>query len=69
MKMQIDKLKNLPNILTLKQTSHILNLHPNTLRNWDNRGILRAIRYGTRGDRRYKKEDVLTLLKINRKNK
>ena len=59
----MDKLKNLPNILTLKQTSHILNLHPNTLRNWDNRGILRAIRYGTRGDRRYKKSEVLALLK------
>lgn len=58
----MDKIKNLPNILTLKQTSNILNLHPNTLRNWDNRGILRAIRYGTRKDRRYKKVDVLNLL-------
>lgn len=63
MKKQMNKLKNLPNILTLKQTSGILNLHPNTLRNWDNRGILRAIRYGTRGDRRYKKANVLALLK------
>ena len=59
----MDKSKNLPNILTLKQTSDILNLHPNTLRNWDARGILRAIRYGSRGDRRYKKIDVLALLK------
>ncbi len=63
MEKQTDELKNLPNILTLKQTGHILNLHPNTLRNWDNRGILRAIRYGTRGDRRYKKDEVLALLK------
>jgi len=63
MKKQIDKLKNLPDILTLRQTREIMNVHPNTLRNWDNRGILRAIRYGTRRDRRYKKEDVLTLLK------
>jgi DNA-binding transcriptional MerR regulator len=63
MKKQMNKLKNLPDILTLEQASHILNLHPNTLRSWDNRGILRAIRYGTRGDRRYKKRDVLNIIK------
>jgi len=63
MKKQNDKSEKLPEILTLKQTCVILNLHPNTLRGWDNRGILRAIRYGTRGDRRYRKEDVLKIIK------
>lgn len=57
------KLDKLPDVLTLKQACEILNCHPNTLRNWDNQGILKAIRFGKRGDRRYKKRDILKILK------
>lgn len=53
----------LPEILTMKQVSEFLNVHPNTLRNWDNKGILKAIRFGSRRDRRYKKSDVFKLIK------
>jgi excisionase family DNA binding protein len=56
------KTEKLPDILTLKQASELLNCHPNTLRNWDQRGLLKAIRFGSRGDRRYKKEDVFKLI-------
>jgi excisionase family DNA binding protein len=53
---------SLPDILTLQQACEVLNCHPNTLRQWDNKGILKAIRFGTRRDRRYKKVDILKLL-------
>jgi len=63
MKQMKSKSDKLPDVLTLKQACEVLNCHPNTLRNWDNQGILRAIRFGKRGDRRYKKEDILKTLK------
>jgi len=56
------KTSDLPDILTLQQACEILNCHPNTLRNWDNEGTLKAIRFGKRGDRRYRKEDILNIL-------
>jgi excisionase family DNA binding protein len=51
-----------PDILTLKQACELLNCHRNTLRSWDNKGLLKAIRFGTRRDRRYRKEDVFAII-------
>ncbi|MGI6103194.1 MAG: helix-turn-helix domain-containing protein [Patescibacteria group bacterium] len=56
------KQKQLPDILTLKQAGELLNCHPNTLRNWDNQGKIQSIRFGSRRDRRFRKEDILKLL-------
>lgn len=49
-------------LLTLKEACGILRCHPNTLRQWDNKGILVAVRFGERKDRRYRKRDILNLL-------
>ncbi len=49
-------------IITLAEACAILGLHPNTLRKWDNKGYLKAIRFGTRKDRRYRKSDIQKLL-------
>ncbi len=57
-----NKKKDLPELLTLMEASEILKCHPNTLRHWDKKGILPAIRIGERRARRYKKEDILRLL-------
>ncbi|HAU66727.1 TPA: DNA-binding protein [Candidatus Uhrbacteria bacterium] len=52
----------LPDILTMKQACGVLNCHPNTLRNWDTEGKIEAIRFGSRGDRRFRKSDILNFL-------
>ena len=52
------KKQQLSELLTLSEASQILKVHPNTLRKWDKKGILKAVRFGQRGDRRYKKEDI-----------
>jgi len=40
----------------------ILKCHPNKLRQWDKKGILVAVRFGERKDRRYHKRDIIKLL-------
>jgi excisionase family DNA binding protein len=57
--------QELPELLSLKEASEILKCHPNTLRQWDNKGILKAVRFGERQDRRYRKEDILKFIKKN----
>ncbi|PIP56729.1 DNA-binding protein [candidate division WWE3 bacterium CG22_combo_CG10-13_8_21_14_all_39_12] len=54
-------------LVKITEAAKILNVHPNTLRKWDNKGILVAIRFGERKDRRYKKEDIEQF--INSRNK
>ena len=49
-------------LLTLRETSELLKCHPNSLRAWDKKGILKAVRIGVRRDRRYRKEDVRNFL-------
>lgn len=57
----VKKSKN-PELLTLKETCEILKVHPNTLRQWDKKGILKAVRFGVRGDRRYKYTELIKMI-------
>lgn len=50
--------KKIQELLTLKDACEILKVHPNTLRQWDKKGILVAIRIGEKRARRYRKEDI-----------
>jgi len=62
----VKKKENMPELLSLQETCEVLKCHPNTLRQWDNKGILVAVRFGERKDRRYKKDDIIKLLKQNK---
>lgn len=60
---QLD-IKNLPDLLTVREVADLLRVSPLTIKRWGKRGKLDAIRINSRGDRRYKKEAVLWLLGI-----
>jgi excisionase family DNA binding protein len=45
-------------MLTTSEVARVLNVHINTVRRWSNQGILKAYRIGSRGDRRFRREDV-----------
>lgn len=51
-----------PPLLKIKQVSQILSVSPWTLRQWDKKGKLVALRVGSRRDRRYRKEEILEIL-------
>ena len=53
----------LPEFLTISDVSNILNVHQNTLRNWEKEGFIDAVRIGKRRDRRYRRETVWKLLR------
>jgi len=50
------------NMLTTSGVAKLLHIHINTVRRWSNQGILKPYRLGPRGDRRFKREDVMVYL-------
>ncbi len=55
-------MENNSKLLKISEAAKLLSVHPNTLRKWDKKGILVAVRFGERGDRRYRKEDIMKLV-------
>lgn len=53
-------------LLTIQKTSELLGVTPLTLRRWDKSGRLKAIRVGSRGDRRYEEAKLLQLIKTGK---
>ena len=54
--------KNIASLLTTSDVARLLNIHINTVRRWSNEGRLRAYRLGSRGDRRFQREDIASFL-------
>lgn len=53
-------------LITIKKASELLGVTSLTLRRWDKSGRLKAIRVGSRGDRRYEDSKLLQLIKEGR---
>lgn len=53
-------------LLTINETAKLINVHPETLRRWDKEGTLVAIKINNRGDRRYKKNEIIEFIKTHK---
>ena len=57
-----DNHNNIDPMLTTSDVARLLNVHINTVRRWSNQGVIKAYRIGSRGDRRFRHEDVSIFL-------
>ena len=48
----------LAKMMTIGEVARLFNVHTNTVRRWSEQGILKTYRVGTRGDRKFRREDV-----------
>lgn len=47
-----------PVLLSTGKVARMLGVHTNTVRRWDNEGILRSWRVGPKGDRRFRRDEI-----------
>jgi excisionase family DNA binding protein len=54
--------KQLSHLMTVTDVAQLLNIHNNTVRRWSDRGVIKAYRINDRGDRRFKREEIVRFL-------
>jgi len=62
-------IKELGQMLTTREVACLLHIHHNTVRRWADRGILKAYRITSRSDRHFRKEDILSFLEEQNRNR
>jgi excisionase family DNA binding protein len=53
---------DMENMLTIGEVAALLHVHINTVRRWNNQGIIKAYRIGPRGVRRFRQQDIFSFL-------
>lgn len=56
------QIQDIDTLMTIGQVAEIFNIHQDTLRNWEKKGILVPLRVGPRKDRKYRKADIETIV-------
>jgi excisionase family DNA binding protein len=59
---------NIEPMLKVPEVAHLLHVHSNTVRRWADQGLINAYRINRRGDRRFRREDVVDFLAKQNKN-
>jgi excisionase family DNA binding protein len=54
--------EHMSDMLTVREVARLFHIHPNTLRRWSNAGRIKAYHINQRGDRRFKREDIVRFL-------
>ena len=54
--------EDMENMLTIGEVAQLLHVHINTVRRWNNQGIIKAYRIGPRGVRRFRQQDISAFL-------
>jgi excisionase family DNA binding protein len=49
-------------MLTIREVARLFHIHPNTLRRWSSDGRIKAYRINSRGDRRFRREEIARFL-------
>jgi excisionase family DNA binding protein len=49
-------------VFTIREVANLLNVHPNTIRRWAKKGIIKCSRITPRGDRRFASQDIRQFL-------
>lgn len=57
-----EKLKGMPELLSIGQVAEIFSIHQDTLRNWEKDGTLVPLRVGPRKDRKYRQQDIQAIV-------
>jgi type I restriction enzyme M protein len=57
-----EKLKEMPELLSIGQVAEIFSIHQDTLRNWEKDGTLVPLRVGPRKDRKYRPQDIQSIV-------